>query len=73
MNVMVDASNYKRMQKPAASKRRPTSGRSRQAAAPKESYAARRRRFFAEMDAMIRSINATLDEVERKLTEAREG
>ncbi len=69
MNVMVDAPNYKRMQKPAASKRGSVRGKSRRATAPKESYAARRRRFFIEADATPRSINATLDEVERKLTE----
>lgn len=68
MNVMVDAPNYKRMQKPAASQRRPTGGTSRQPAAPKESYAACRRRFFIEADATLRGINAELAAVEHKPT-----
>jgi len=70
---MIDASNSKRTKKPTARQRGAADATSRSAAAPKESYVARRRRFFIETVAMLRDINATLDEVERNLTEVREG
>jgi hypothetical protein len=70
---MVDASKYSRVRKATVSQRGATGGAARKVGAPKESYAARRRRFFVETDAMIRDINTTLDEVERKLSRVHEG
>jgi hypothetical protein len=71
MDVMVDASDYKRMRRSTVPRQGAVGDRSRQATAPTESYAARRRRFFVEADATLRDINAVLDKVERKLTEMR--